>query len=84
MLAAAVGNLLWSAWAVLGPVLAERELGGAAAWGIVLSALGVGARPRRRDRAPRQAASPAGARRRSSFALFAFPLAFLAAGCPPG
>ena len=33
VLAASVGNLLWSAWAVLGPVIAERELGGATAWG---------------------------------------------------
>ena len=33
VLAAGVGNLLWGAWSVLGPVVAERELGGAAAWG---------------------------------------------------
>ncbi len=81
VLAAAVGNLLWSAWAVLGPVLAERELGGAAAWGVVLSALGAGtvlgglialrARPGR----PLLLGA-------ASFALFALPPASLAAGLP--
>jgi MFS family permease len=40
---AAVGNMLFGAWKVLGPVVAERELGGAAAWGTVLAAMGVGA-----------------------------------------
>jgi MFS family permease len=40
---AAVINLLWGAWNVLGPVVAERDLGGAAAWGAVNAALGVGA-----------------------------------------
>jgi MFS family permease len=40
---AAVANLVWGAWAVLGPVVAERDLGGAAAWGGVNAALGVGA-----------------------------------------
>ncbi len=83
VLAASVGNLLWSAWAVLGPVLAERELGGATAWGLVLSALGAGtvlgglialrARPRR----PLLLGA-------ASFALFALPPAFLAAGLPAG
>src|SRR3954451_11254710 len=32
VLAAAIGNLLWGAWTTLGPVVAEQELGGAAAW----------------------------------------------------
>jgi predicted MFS family arabinose efflux permease len=40
---AAFGNLLWGAWSVLGPVIAERDLGGAAAWGAILAAMGVGA-----------------------------------------
>lgn len=39
----AVGNIVWSAWNVLGPVIAERDLGGAAAWGTALAAVGVGA-----------------------------------------
>src|SRR3954454_18344791 len=43
VLAAGIGNLIWGAWSTLGPVVAERELGGAAAWGTVLGATGVGA-----------------------------------------
>jgi len=39
----AAGNLLWGAWGALGPVVADRDLGGAAAWGAVLAAMGVGA-----------------------------------------
>jgi predicted MFS family arabinose efflux permease len=40
---AAVGNIVWGAWSALGPVIADRDLGGAAAWGAVLAAMGVGA-----------------------------------------
>ena len=43
VLAAGLINLLWGAWSALGPVVADRELGGAAAWGTVLAAMGVGA-----------------------------------------
>lgn len=74
-------NLLWGAWGVLGPVVAERDLGGAAAWGTVLAAMGVGAlagslfaaqvKPRR----PLLLAALADG-------LFVLPLAFLAAGPP--
>jgi MFS family permease len=39
----AIANMMWGAWGVLGPVVAERDLGGAAAWGTVLAAVGVGA-----------------------------------------
>jgi MFS family permease len=39
----AIGNLLWGAWSALGPVVADRDLGGAAAWGVILTAVGVGA-----------------------------------------
>lgn len=77
----AFGNVLWGAWAALGPVVAERELGGAAAWGAVLAAMGVGAllgslvavqaRPSR----PLLIAAVADG-------LFALPLAFLAAAPP--
>ena len=40
---AAFANVTWGAWNVLGPVVADRELGGAAAWGAINAALGVGA-----------------------------------------
>ena len=81
VLAAGLGNLIWGAWTVLGPVVAERSLGGAAAWGTVLGAMGVGAllgsviAIRARPRRPLVAASVA-------FSLFLFPLACLAAGLP--
>ena len=39
----AIVNLLWGVWGVLGPIVAERDLGGAAAWGAILAAVGVGA-----------------------------------------
>jgi transmembrane secretion effector len=68
---------------VLGPVVAQQSLGGAAAWGTVLGAMGLGtlvgalvalrARPRR----PLVLASLA-------YGLFVFPFAFLAAGFPVG
>lgn len=35
-------NLLWGAWGTLGPVVAERDLGGAAAWDAILAVMGVG------------------------------------------
>jgi MFS family permease len=37
-----LGNMLWGAWSALGPVIADRDLGGAAAWGAVLAAMGAG------------------------------------------
>ena len=37
-----VGNLAASAWPVLGPAIAEEELGGAGAWATVLTVSGVG------------------------------------------
>jgi hypothetical protein len=40
---ASLANLTWGAWGVLGPVIAEQDLGGAAAWGAINAALGVGA-----------------------------------------
>ena len=40
---ASLANVTWGAWSVLGPVVAERDLGGAAAWGAINAALGVGA-----------------------------------------
>ncbi len=39
----AVANVFWGAWSALGPVVADRDLGGAAAWGTILAAVGAGA-----------------------------------------
>jgi MFS family permease len=81
--ASAFGNLLWGAWSVLGPVIAERELGGAAVWGAILAAMGVGTLAgavlaiRLRPRRPLVLATVAAA------ALVA-PLACLAAGAAAG
>jgi MFS family permease len=77
--AAALANLVWGAWSVLGPVIAERELGGAAVWGSILAAIGVGALAgallgiRVRPRRPLIVAT-------LSFATFSVPPALLAAG----
>jgi MFS family permease len=78
---ASVGNVLFGAWTVLGPVVADRELGGAAAWGAVLAAMGAGglaggliamlAAPRR----PMLVVALTGS-------FLAVPLALLAAGAP--
>src|SRR5690349_762068 len=78
---AALGNMVWGAWSVLGPVIAERDLGGAATWGSILAAMGVGtligallairAHPRR----PLVLANLAAV-------TFAAPLGLLAAGVP--
>lgn len=38
----ALVNTMWGAWSALGPVIADRSLGGAAAWGTVLGAMGAG------------------------------------------
>jgi MFS family permease len=40
---ASLANVTWGAWSVLGPLVAERDLGGAAVWGAINAALGVGA-----------------------------------------
>jgi predicted MFS family arabinose efflux permease len=75
----ALVNTMWAAWSALGPVVADRELGGAEAWGVILGALGVGA----------LAGSAVATRTDPSRplviaalmeGLFALPLAFLAAG----
>ena len=77
----AIVNLLWGAWGALGPVVADRDLGGAAAWGTVLAAMGVGAL------AGSLLATRVKPRRPLVFValtdgLFALPLAFLAAAPP--
>jgi Transmembrane secretion effector len=75
----AVSNVLWGAWTALGPVVADRDLGGAGPWGTVLAAVGAGA----------LLGSVAATRVRPTRplvfvalmdGLFGLPLAFLAAG----
>ena len=39
----AIANMFWGAYLALGPVVADRDLGGAAAWGAVMAAFGAGA-----------------------------------------
>ncbi|MGH2844655.1 MAG: MFS transporter [Thermoleophilaceae bacterium] len=75
----AISNMLWGAWSALGPVVADRDLGGAAAWGTVLAAVGAGALV--------GSLLATGARPRRPLVLvalteglFALPLALLAAG----
>jgi MFS family permease len=80
--AAALGNVLWPAFGVLGPVVAKRDLGGAAVWGTIMAAMGIGALAgslvaiRVRPRRPLVLSLLA-------IALFSAPLALLAAGSPP-
>ena len=81
VLGAAIGTMLWGAWSTLGPVVAEQSLGGAAAWGSIMAAFGVGAvigslsAVRARPRRPMFQASLVNG-------LFATPLMFLASGAP--
>jgi MFS family permease len=79
--AVAIGNVFWAAWSALGPVVADRDLGGAKAWGAVLAAMGVGAlgggllATRAAPRRPLLVFALASG-------VFAIPLALLAAGSP--
>ena len=74
----AIVNLLWGAWGTHGPIVAANDLGGAAAWGSILAAMGVGALAgsllavRAKPTRPLLFAALADG-------LFALPLAFLAA-----
>src|SRR4051812_17065123 len=36
------GNLLFGCWTVVGPLVAERDLGGAGTWGLIIAASGAG------------------------------------------
>ena len=77
----AIGNMLWGAWSALGPIVAERDLGGAAVWGTILGAVGVGALVgslvAARVRPPRPLLFVAALE-----GLFGLPLLFLAAAAP--
>jgi MFS family permease len=42
LIAFGIGNLAWGASQVLGPLVAEQELGGAAAWGLIATGGGIG------------------------------------------
>jgi hypothetical protein len=81
VLVAAFGNFLHASWTVIGPVLAQRELGGAAAWGAVVAASGAGGvlgglvALRVRPRRPLLAGGLA-------TVVFFAPIALLAAGAP--
>jgi len=73
-----VVNLLWGAWGALGPIVSADDLGGATAWGFILTAMGIGAlagsllAARVEPSRPLLLAS-------LTDAIFALPLAFLAA-----
>ena len=78
---AALANVVWGAWSTLGPVVADRDLGGAAVWGTILAAMGVGALAgsvlavRAHPSRPLLVASLVGL-------LMVVPMALLAAGAP--
>jgi predicted MFS family arabinose efflux permease len=78
---AAFGNVLWGAWTALGPIVAHRDLGGAAVWGSILGAVGIGAlvgsavATRARPRRPLLLVG-------LMEGVFGLPLAFLAAAAP--
>jgi hypothetical protein len=79
--AAALSNVLFASWAVLGPIVAERDLGGPAVWGVIVAAAGVGAL------AGGLLALHTTSRRPMLFAtlsvsVFSVPLAALALSCP--
>jgi MFS family permease len=77
----AVANMVWGAWSALGPTVAEGDLGGAAVWGTILGAVGVGAlagsllATRARPHRPLLLVA-------AMEGLFCLPLAFLAAAAP--
>jgi MFS family permease len=77
----AIGNVFWGAWSALGPVVADRDLGGAAVWGTILAAQGVGALAgsvlATRARPTRPLVLVA-----AMEGLFGLPLCFLAAAAP--
>ena len=83
IVSSSLANLVWGAWTALGPVIADRELGGADAWGVVLAGMGVGGLAgavlaiRTPPRRPLVVFAVSGT-------VFATPLALLAAGAGVG
>jgi Transmembrane secretion effector len=77
----AIGNMLWGAWSALGPVVADRDLGGPAVWGTVLAAVGAGALAGSLLATGARPARPL-VHIALMDALFILPLAFLAAAAP--
>jgi predicted MFS family arabinose efflux permease len=83
VVSASLGNALFGAYGVLGPVVAHRSLGGAAAWALISAALGAGSfvgglvALRIRPARPLLVGTVA-------VALLALPLACLAARVPAG
>jgi predicted MFS family arabinose efflux permease len=79
VLSVSIAGGLWAAFSALGPVAADRGLGGAAAWGAILAALGAGALAgallaiRLRPRRPLVVVA-------LSYAVLSVPLAGLASG----
>jgi predicted MFS family arabinose efflux permease len=82
VLTAGLATLMYGAFSVLGPVVAERDLGGAAVWGTIMAAFGLGALVggviaiRIRPRRPLVVHIAA-------LAMFAAPPALLASEAPP-
>jgi MFS family permease len=83
LLFAGIANMAGSVFVILGAYVAKHDLGGAGAWALITSAMGVGAIVggivvlRIRPRYPLRIAS-------LTFALFALPPALLALGAPAG
>jgi MFS family permease len=77
----AIGNMFWGAWNALGPIVADRDLGGPAAWGTVLAAVGVGALVGSLLATRTQPSRPLVLVALAE-GLFVLPLAFLAAASP--
>jgi MFS family permease len=77
----AFGNLLYGCWAVVGPLVAARDLGGATAWGAIIATSGAGGllggvvALRVRPRRPLRFAAVA-------LSVFFAPLALIALGLP--
>jgi predicted MFS family arabinose efflux permease len=78
---AALGNVLFASWTVLGPIVAEHHLGGPAVWGLIVAGAGVGSLAggllalHTTSRRPMLLAT-------LSVAPFSVPLAALALNCP--
>jgi predicted MFS family arabinose efflux permease len=81
--AATLGNMLFAAYVVLGPLVADRELGGAGAWALIAASFGVGSLI---GGAVMLRLDPARPMLVATFAVafFTFPVALLAIPAPAG